>query len=418
MTFSLGRFGLQHTGVGVTSWSVDGNVVRAAGWMRDATLLDLKGLREQGLGLVNNPDEPEVPCVWSDDTSQTGFYQVLDFSCEYDLASTLTLRDGYYWLDWTATLRRVAGYVAPDVEEVLAGGLRSNSHSITTTETRPALGIVSTAKGFYPNVAATEEYLVDTADGGDIFHLDHGTGGSRNTFFDARARYYLAPADWYKASCSLQVGGQTQVGRNIANDPTEWTLSNELVKVRPGASGALEVYWWDGTSWDMISFQAAVGGTAWTDTPYAITALRVSPACTVIRLHIDYQVGGEPNQRRMIDLAVRRGMRWVEGYINVPGRSSTYGIQRTATEASTAITGGIRATSNDANGNRFVLAAPAALTTDLVNGQIRRSSSDESFSFMIGCAVGGSGASDPHTEQILTYGYFSQVGVRQRVVLP
>jgi hypothetical protein len=69
----------------------------------------------------------------------------------------------------------------------------------------------------------------------------------------------------------------------------------------------------------------------------------------------------------------------------------------------TAITAGIRATSNDASGNRFLLAIPVGTTNDLVTGGVRLTTAATRALVGIGSEVGGSGASGSFTAQNQVY---------------
>jgi hypothetical protein len=116
-----------------------------------------------------------------------------------------------------------------------------------------------------------------------------------------------------------------------------------------------------------------------------------------------------------LDLSIRRGARYVECLFIGSGPLGQWGVGRTATEAATAITGGIRATANDAAGNKFVLASPRATTNDLTEGRIYATGAlTGSWPFMVGCDVGGA-ASLPLSSQGLIYQYMAAQGETQRV---
>ena len=108
-----------------------------------------------------------------------------------------------------------------------------------------------------------------------------------------------------------------------------------------------------------------------------------------------------------LDVSLRRGARNVQCFWSRPESSAAYGVFRASVEAATAITGGIRATSNDAGGNRYVLSTPSAKTNDLTKGGMYLSSGATSFNFMIGMEVGGSSATNDETAQNQVYQYMA-----------
>jgi hypothetical protein len=97
-----------------------------------------------------------------------------------------------------------------------------------------------------------------------------------------------------------------------------------------------------------------------------MAVLRNGPEATTVRLGLKNPGGQTANA----DVTIRRGSRWVQVLIT-SAIVDTWGIKRASNEAATAITAGIRATSNDASGNRFLLAIPVGTTNDLVTGGVR-----------------------------------------------
>jgi hypothetical protein len=64
----------------------------------------------------------------------------------------------------------------------------------------------------------------------------------------------------------------------------------------------------------------------------------------------------------------------------------------------------LRATSNDGNGNRYVMGSSKATTKDTTNGGLDFAST-KTFDFFLGAEIGGSGASanDQAADQCLQY---------------
>jgi hypothetical protein len=97
-------------------------------------------------------------------------------------------------------------------------------------------------------------------------------------------------------------------------------------------------------------------------------------------------------------------------------------VVRDTNEGSTAITPtgasgdvGIRATSNDADGNRFILYSPQTHTNDTTAGGVSVAST-QIIKFAIGFEIGGSGATGADTAAELAHQYFGYVDERVRAV--
>jgi hypothetical protein len=91
-------------------------------------------------------------------------------------------------------------------------------------------------------------------------------------------------------------------------------------------------------------------------------------------------------------------------------------------EAATALTGGIRATANDASGNRYIIAgagngAAYPIVNDLVNGGLYISgTSAVSMQVGIGCEILGSSATTPNVGARVLDQYFAVTNEVVRVV--
>jgi len=88
----------------------------------------------------------------------------------------------------------------------------------------------------------------------------------------------------------------------------------------------------------------------------SLTVLRNSPESVSVRL-------GAADGPEMLDLTLRRGLNFIEGYVQ-SSTSSTYGIFRTASETGASVTGGIEASAANDAGNKFTLLSPRTITKD------------------------------------------------------
>lgn len=415
MSITVGRLGLTPTLADEhASWKMDGDRMSLSGNLHNATLADAKTLRHQILGLVDNPDEPVVPFTWSTDADWDGFYRVLGGGVTIELAGSLD--SGYFPFD--LTLERVPGWASPLFELRTIGTVRANDHSITTSNTRPFVGLPDDIEGFSEFFTGSTKTTV-AADGHTVRHYDGTTGAGRNHFFDATPSFFLAPSDFYDGAATIKIGGDIVVGRQAINTPTDWEIGNGLVRIVDGASaGEFNVEHWDGSAWDSIIYNYGLG-TTWVDIdidPHTVTVLRNTPEVCSVRFTTTAPASSGVDYAFTVDATVRRGSRFVETRFDSGAGFAKWGVTRSSVEAGTvtSLTGCMRANANDGNGNRYVMCTPHAATFDTTNGRLTRTSSTTNASWAFGAEVPGSTA-DPWDAQTLSYQFHSAVGERQRL---
>ena len=129
--------------------------------------------------------------------------------------------------------------------------------------------------------------------------------------------------------------------------------------------------------------------------------------------------------RHILYMTLRRGSRFVECVYHWTGSAVILRVGRNVTEASsvmdtpTGATGplGIRATSNDGDGNRFVVGTNVAHTNDLTNGTLVTTAAANVHRFFIGSEIGGTGAAANDDDTDLQLQWVGQFNERTRAVL-
>jgi hypothetical protein len=372
--------------------------------------------RQQILALAGDLDEQVVPVRYSANAAMDGYYRVLSSSVPLDATNEAPLTNGVW--PFELTLEQVPGSVTPIVESTCLGVVRANDHSLTAGiawHTWPGNAFEGwTDNG---NINGTWSRI---AEDGVVTIAANSASGS----LTYRPRCWLAAADYYQGAATLQTTGagdtdtslrRTVIGRQSPITPTRWRLHNGLIAVTPSATaGQIDVRVFDGTIWETAktySFNATAGGAI--NGFQSVTPLWVGPDRVAIRLGTTIGFGRYWG-RLWIDLSVSRGDRWVRGILTTD-RSDNWGVwSETSPKAATAITGGIRGTSNDAGGNRYILASSRAQTNDLTNGRLVSTALIgghsvgvvKAFDFGIGVELGGSTAVDfPETapNQVLQY---------------
>ena len=138
-----------------------------------------------------------------------------------------------------------------------------------------------------------------------------------------------------------------------------------------------------------------------------LTVKRNSPEAVTVRLGLDQENGATP-AAVTIDLTLRRGALWVEGVMSRTAEAVVYlanqmGIYRNSAEAATAHTGGVHATSADAQGGKYLLNTALSKTNDLTQGGFYVSSAVNDFDFQIGYEPGTPATIDDFTRQTYSY---------------
>lgn len=316
--------------------------------------------------------------TWTDKPERNGYYSVKGSSAalrEYvNDAVTST---------WKVSLERLGSSAEIDLQSRLTGVVRANDFSLTgETWHAPPIGHTT----YYTGATSPSTMTRATADGTMTVYRGIPTGAS--------PRWGCDP--------SLYLAGRVRINDTVAAtgagfeiDGTEqplpvagWTMGNGLVNIVPSASaGVLDVQAYTGSAWHSKLWNISVGGSnvaAWD----SATILRNDPEQCVLRLTAPRSPG-----RATLDLTLRRGSRFVEGYLQTGAASTLAVYLRTSeTNTSAAASGYVVATGNDADGNRFA-AGSARTFTAHANGGVSKATT-ATLDFWVGVvAAGGSAVS-------------------------
>lgn len=377
-------------------WTVSGDVVLSGNARVDQGI----AIREQILGMDGNPDEPFVAVQWSEEPNVNGFYWLLGIRCE---AGQMHLTDGL--LSWSAELERVSGSEFPPLESHGTWQLTTNTRGVTsgsfTTLAVPQWAVPGTATEFGP-VSGTVSGSGGTGYVSPALTLAPGFGSIRQIYravvpSSGIYGWSVDPSEYYYGACRVTMdigsaGDQLVLGRRAA-DLYTWEVSNGLVR-----------FWLDSTDDTIHMEQWQYTSGVWNqpngtnfrleaDLPinyHTMTILRNSPECVAIRLECDNQNTNYPT-RVYVDLTILRGSSVVYGYMSVPQGAThwdtlfIFRVQTTPSVASTAITGGFRATTADAQGMQFFIVTGSPACTDtLATGRTATTADTTSLSFAIG----------------------------------
>ena len=400
MAFSMGRVGVAAPLLNMpTSVNFTGDAIKLSGVFRSTSAAQAIVVRDQIRGLADNVDEPVVPFAF-DSTYATlnGLYRIDGSTVDMQAG------DGAQWVvRWQVDAMRVNTYQSPMIESPFVTGVLTNAHGVVVGTVRSEFGS-PTVTEVSPN-SATYLDTVDTltsADGSvDVLGYKPAAFATGQGVF----RRAVALTSWYNGGCKIVAAGDTVIGRQVVDSPTSWSMTNGLVTVSASASaGQFDVAHYDGSQYDTAKTFKINGSTTAGDVSafHHLAVLRNGPEATTVRLGLQNPGG----QTASADVTIRRGSRWVQVLIT-SGVSDTWGIKRSSAEAATELTGGIRATANDASGNRFLLAIPVGTTNDLANGGVRLTAADTRVLVGIGSEVAGSGASGSFTAQNQIYRFLA-----------
>lgn len=379
-------------------WSVSGDVVLPGANRADEGV----AIRDQIIGMNGNPDEPFVAVQWSEDPTLDGFYRLVGVRCE---GGQMFLTDGL--LSWSAELDRVtAGQSAP-LESICSWQLLTNNRSVTAG-TYSAVDVTQWAVpgeafevGASGTVSGSETSLVGSPDTiATGFGTVYRVGNNVTLPASGIWAWSVDPGDYYEANClvTTDFGAATdqKVFGRRSDRSTNWVVSNGMIRffVDAAASNTLRVEKWTGAAWTRVNstnfrFEYDTSAVEYE----AMTILRNSPECVAVRLACRWS--GAFIMRVYIDLTIMRGSWMVYGYLSVPSNFAGYGkaaIETTGSVASTAITGGFRATSADASGNQLIVVTGTPACTDTVaSGKTETTAVTGSLSFGLSAAeTGGS----------------------------
>ncbi|MFJ8995608.1 hypothetical protein ACIRQH_35035 [Streptomyces sp. NPDC102279] len=317
-----------------------------------------------------------VAVTFTDKPERNGYYQVT--SC----ASTLIeYRVEMVTADWTIALDRLGSAGEVDIQSRLTGVVRLNDFALTGERWHaPPVGHF----GYFTGSTNPSTMTRTGADGAMTVYRSVPAG--------VIPRWGCDPANYLKGRA--RITDTTTPAAPIELEGTErpvpaaaWALSNGLVNVTPSASASFDVQAYTGGAWRSKLWNVSVAGSASSITSWdSASLLRNDPEQVILRLSKSQSPG-----RTTLDLSLRRGARFVEGYLQI-GTSATLAAYRSTLETNTsfAASGYVTATANDADGNRFA-AGSARTFTAHTNGGVTKAATT-TLDFWIGVAAGGGSA--------------------------
>lgn len=308
-----------------------------------------------------------IPVTFTDKPERNGYYTVKSASATYteNLNERVTS-------DWKASLDRVGSDAETDLQSRLTGAVRLNDFALTGERWHaPPIGHY----GYY--TGATNPTVMTRTGADGTITVYRGVPASISP------RWGCAPTAFLAGRVkTTTTGGQEVYGVDVPLAAAGWALSNGLVNITPGASGTLDVQAYTGGAWHSKEWNVSVAGSASSITSWdGATLLRNDPEMCILRLTKGLNPG-----RASLDLTLRRGSRFIEGYLQT-GTAATLAAYRTTLETNTsfAASGYVTATGDDADGNVFAAGSARSFTAHTNGGVIKAAAT--ALDFWIGAVA-------------------------------
>lgn len=308
-----------------------------------------------------------IAVTFTDKPERNGYYMVKSSGATYSehVGERVTT-------DWKVSLDRVGSEAETDLQSRLTGAVRLNDFSLTGERWHaPPIGHY----GYYTGATNPTTMTRTGADGAMTVYR----GVPANT----SPRWGCPPTSYLTGRVKATTTGAQEVyGVDVPLASAGWALSNGFVNIAPGASGTLNVQTYSDGAYHSKEWNVSVAGSASSITSWdGATLLRNDPEMVILRL-----IKGLSPGRATLDLTLRRGSRFVEGYLQT-GTSATLAVYRSSLETNTsfAASGYVTATGDDSDGNAFVIGSARSFTAHTNGGIIKAAAT--AMDFFIGAVA-------------------------------
>lgn len=335
-------------------------------------------------------DEPWVPFVFGRVPDLSGYVRPIRVSSD-GFGKSLSDEDVPQKVQLELE-RFPGGWQTPRQELSVRGTVRANAHSRTIANSIPWWCPGVSVYDLDRRGAITEGPVSLTGAEGalPIFH-DSTTPSSYKSW----PSWVVDPEDYYLGAARLEVSDdngatwRVVTGRQVPNRATYWRLSNTLMRITARTTSGkteLSVQWYQSGAWTTARVLRLTQDSSWTDltrAPASLTVLSNSAAQVSIRLGLS---SASSYDRLYLDLLLRRGAQYVEGYLSEEQNTSgtDYGIEcDTNTAATSVIT---NAAWRSTSGPPYLVAGSTVVgASDLTNGKLR--TTGPPWQFVIGAAA-------------------------------
>lgn len=331
-----------------------------------------------------------VPVVFEDKAERSGYFTVMNVNSELTDHQSEVAK-----ADWQIDLKREGSETEVDIQSRLTGAVRQNDYSVAGTRWHaPAIGHYAyhTGSTIPSNFNRTGEDGAIRIYTGVPAGVSPRWGCAVGDYLDGRVRL----------TSTTYVSTETEVeGCNRQIGTTGWVLSNGIVNVSPTATAGRLTIGVYNSGYQDVDWNIRAGGAnllAWE----SATVLRNDPEQVVLRLTAESSASTAG--RATLDLTLRRGAQFVEGYLQV---STSANLQIQGANAATSSSGANGTVSATAGTTRRACGSARSWnTTDTTNCGFTKNSVT-ALDFWIGAKVGtsGAGTTDQDTDAALANQY-------------
>lgn len=333
------------------------------------TLVQLKQRHED----IMTMRDMVMPITWTHKSDHNGFYIIDDVGAELVNWTSEVVK-----FKWNIRAVRIGPDNSAEIESRLTSIARQNDFNLAGENWHaPAIGHYA--------------YFTGTTQPASIVSRTGADGAItvyRDVPDDTNPRWSVPVSDYIGGRARLLLDGVERTGTNFS-DSTDWDLGNGLINVSPGASGGLVLESHDGSQFESKSWNLSVGATAtpvgdWT----SLAVLRNDFEMVTLRL----LKTRAPYGRISLDLSVRRGARFVEGYLETDTSTTLAAWLASAENSTVPASGGYSvATGNDPAGNRAIVGTARTFTGNSNNVRLHKTTVT-AMDFFLGAVVGGGSA--------------------------
>lgn len=310
-----------------------------------------------------------MPVQFERKASYNGYYRATDTNTELEQWG-----EGPGQVRWALTLELVGSENVLDLESRVANVARSNDFGKAGERWHaPPTGHY----GYFVGSVAPATVVRQTDTGPITVYRSIPAG--------VNPRWGCSVAGYGGGRVRFLSGGLERVADRIPVPVTDWEMNNGLVRVRPHTAATLTtllVAHYDGIAWREKAYDVRVAGDSLRPSVewQSVTVTRLEPEVVTLRAVIKQPSNG---QRVLLDLTLRRGARFVEGYVQRT-TSGELAIVQDVAEYTQAFTGYVTAGGGDASGLRYAVGS-ARLATTTGGGQIK--SAATGMDFYIGAEI-------------------------------
>lgn len=345
------------------------------------TAAQLQARREDLVGLVGML----IPVSFTNKSDHNGYYTVIDVGAtvsHWTLAGDPAAGRAAGALDWTVALEYVGPDNAVDLESRVTAPGRANDFAQSGerwhTPAGGAYGYTVGSAGVSGSVARSSADGALTTYRGVPASVAPRWAAALANYPNGRTRVTLSALE--RSSVNLTVTGSGG-----------WTLENALVRVQadPQASINVSVFgsggWTAGKSWNLS--RGGSGAATALSPVEAVTVIRNDYEAATVRLLWSFVTG-----RTIVDLTLRRGSRFVEGYAQTDASTTlAVSLDNAENASSPASAGYVVASANDADGNRAICGSARTFTPLLTQLGFQKTSTT-TLDFWIGAVINGASA--------------------------